>query len=118
MAREDKATDEQAASFAASKRLILERARQQGWRKFEYAYLEEVLDNLGMMIAFYSYGNGDISPFSNDKRASWLNPEALIPEINSLIEPELGLTVWASGFPALEFEQALGLEEQQRMEES
>lgn len=105
MARCDKASDEQAEKFAIKKDKILSLAKAT-WNNKSYKYLELVLDQLEMMTAYHSYGNGQI-PIEEDPLWESLESEKIIYMINSLIKPELGIIVEDpySFFPeALEFE--------------
>jgi|GEM_PF-2120025 len=91
MAYCDKATDAQAADFADKKAKILFSAST--WDFGSRKYLEAVLDQLEMMTAFYSYGNGDIAI---DNHPIWetLDPAVVIPMINGVIKPDLDIEVF------------------------
>jgi hypothetical protein len=90
MAACDKATDEEAAIFATKKAKILASVR--AWSLESKKYLEAVLDQLEMMTAWYSYGNGEI--VMEDSRGwNTLNPQIIIPMINGAIKTDLNIEV-------------------------
>ena len=64
MAISDRATEAQEKKFKKSKEEILEVAFE-FLASDKYSYLKEVLESLGTMVAFYSYGNGEISVWHN-----------------------------------------------------
>jgi hypothetical protein len=90
MAACDRATDEQEEKFAIKKAQILSSTSH--WDLRSRKYLEAVLDQLGMMTAWYLYGNGEISI---DDTSEWiaLEPTVIIPAINAVIKPELNIEV-------------------------
>lgn len=96
MAIQDKATDAQARKFENDKAKIL--SSSSDWDLTSKKYLEEVLNQLEVMTAYYSYGNGDICI---ESRTMWntLDAEVIIPQINEIIKPILDIEVSDSGFP-------------------
>lgn len=90
MAQCDKATNVEAASFADKKAKILSSTKT--WDFRAQKYLEAVLEQLEMMTAYYSYGNGEITIEDN---STWntLNADAIIPTLNGAIKPHLSIEV-------------------------
>lgn len=106
MASCDKATDEEELIFDSKKERILLLAAERGWGFIEFFYLEGVLEQLGMMTAWYSYGNGDIC-IKKSKLWNALDSQIIISMINTIIHPILKIRVKNQGqFPdVLWFEQ-------------
>ena len=96
MAKEDRATDAQARKFENNKAKIL--LASNDWDLASKKYLEEVLNGLELMTAYYSYGNGEINV---ESRAMWntLDADVVISKINTAIKPDLNIEVSDSGFP-------------------
>ena len=96
MAKEDRATDAQAEQFENNKAKIL--LSSSDWDLASKKYLEEVLNGLELMTAYYSYGNGEISI---ENRAMWntLDADVVISQINRAIKPVLDIEVSNSSFP-------------------
>jgi hypothetical protein len=90
MAACDRATDQEAANFADRKAKIL--ASTRAWSLESKNYLEAVLDQLEMMTAYYSYGNGEIV-IEDDSRWNTLDPQIIIPMVNRAIKPDLNIEV-------------------------
>ncbi len=88
MSRDDKATDEQSKSFENKKMLILSLAKN--WSLETKKYLEAVLEELEVMTAYYSYGNGEIT-IENKSLWRTLDSDLVLPMINKLITPQLGI---------------------------
>ncbi len=90
MAKCDMASNAEAEKFADNKSKILSTANT--WNLSSRKYLEAVLNALEMMTAYYSYGNGEIT-IEDDSAWDTLAPEMIIPMINEVIKPQLGIEV-------------------------
>ena len=104
MAACDGATRRDELIFNSKKRRILFLAR--AWSLEQKEYLKAVLEQLGLMTAWYSYGNGDLAI---EKSKLWivLDSRIVVPMINEIIRPILKTDVSDEGqFPeVLWFEQ-------------
>ena len=119
MARDDYATAEQEYIFASKKTIInqwvdlkYKRCRDKDFDRLRVLFkilLEQVLNGLEMMTAYYSYGNGEISVCTSESliRSKQLTREdfnRVIDEINKITEFFLGyrLTVHENRMQELE----------------
>ena len=96
MAQCDKATDSQISEFEMRRAEIT--AAACNWDVKEKKYLEAVLDQLSVMMAFYSYGNGDLC-IEESSAWSTLSRDKIISAINKLTQSKLGVTLSGSRFP-------------------
>lgn len=96
MAQCDKATDLQVNEFEIGRDDISIASRN--WSAIEKTYLEAVLDQLSVMRAFYSYGNGSLCVEDN-LGVSLLQWENLVSSINQLTRAKLGVSVSCDRFP-------------------
>ena len=111
MARCDKATDSQVSEFEARREEVSASACD--WDVKEKKYLDAVLDQLSVMMAFYSYGNGDLSVEDNPMWST-LSQEKLIPAINRLTQAKMGVTFSNRCFPSvLWFESSMNEQNQE-----
>ena len=96
MAQCDKASDSQVREFETGRDEISAAAR--GWGTTEKKYLDAALDQLSVMRAFYSYGNGSLHIEENLEFSStqW---NQLVSAINKLTQEQLGITVSFQHFP-------------------
>jgi hypothetical protein len=98
MALIDRASIEDQVRFSNSAIKIMRQAQKQNWKQSHYRYLYEVMKELELNLAWYSYGNGVL--FIKDEPEFYkLNPKHLIKKVNRLIEPELNKKVIIEKFP-------------------